>query len=395
MGFLSKIRGSIARVFRSVTSGASSVMRTLKKSSSPLSDRLLSDALRIAEIPSPSSREEQRGVFIVERLTALGLSPKVDENGNIIVRITRKEHDDNGPILLFTDLASARWNPLESLSRLDPDRAYGAGLADAIGPASLLSMAESILSGKIACDQDLLLLFAAHSLDHPGSDILERLADDPHNRPNAALGVRGLHLGTVSARPLGTYRIEVRVRTDSSDGRQGQGSAVEAIVELSRTLSGITWDAEKTTTCRIRRIEAGTGFGRNPTEGLLDIELESTNGAVLELAMKAAIATAQAKKLENQITVTIAGYVPVGVPAVGDVLVKLLTQALKEQRIPIIEENGADTASFLSVHGIPAASVPIASGREGLSQDEIEIASIEKGRNLLIRLIELVAAAIK
>lgn len=393
MGFLSKMRGSIARVFRSVTNRASSVIRALKKSPSPLSDRLLSDALRIAEIPSPSSHEELRAAFILERLTALDLSPTVDENGNILVRITRREHDDNGPILLFTDLASIRWHPVESLSRLDPDRAYGAGLADAMGPASLLSIAESILSGKMMCDQDLLLLFAAQSLDHPGSDILERLADDPHNRPAAALAVRGLHLGTVSAHPLGTYRIEVRVRTDEPGGHQGQGSAVEAIVELSRTLSGITWDAEKATTCNIRRIEAGTGFGRNPTEGLLDIELESTNGAVLELAMKAAVATAQSKGYGDRTTITIVGYVPVGEPKVGEGLVKLVTQALKEQHIPVIEENSADPASFLSGHDIPAVSVSVASGREGLSQDEIEIASIEKGRKLLITIIERIAAA--
>jgi len=396
MGILATLRGSLVKAFRTLAGRTRSIFRSLRKSPFPLSDRLLADALRIAEIPSPTAREEQRAAFILERLNLLGLTPKVDEDGNIYVRVSCPESTDTSPILLFTELSSPRWHPLESLSRLDAHQAYGAGLADAIGTASLLSVAESMVTGLVACGRDLLLLFNVQALDNPESKVFNRLSDEPQDRPYAALGVRGLSLGTISTRSLGTYRIEVRVRTDgdSIEATERPGSAVEAIVALARTLSGVTWDAENKTTCRIRRIEAGTGFGRNPTEGILDIELESSDGGVLELAMKAAMATAESKGKEAkaQTKVTIAGFVPVGDPNAGAGLIKLASQAIKDHKIRLLEENASDPASFLSSQGIPAMTIAVSSGREGLNQDEIEIASIERGRKLLITIVERISA---
>ena len=399
MGFFAKIRTPVVKTLRALSRRASSVLGSLRKSATPLADRLLSDALRIAELPSPTAREEQRAAFVLERLKSLGLSPQVDEDGNILARVTCPDPEEPRPILVLAELSSPRWHPLESLSRLDADRAYGAGLSDSLGPATLLSLAEALQSGNTLVSKDVLLLFAARPLDDPRGSVLRRLAEDPQNQPFAALSLRGLSLGTVQTRTLGTYRIEVRVRTDTEDpdaGRKpesadrGSGSAVDAVVALARTLTGITWDAENRTTCRVRRIEAGAGFGHEPTEGLLDIELESPDEAVLEIAMKAATATAESRGLEAklQTQVTIAGYVPVGDPGVGAVLSRLVIQTLKDQRIRVREDSGADPAAFFSARGIPAVSLAVASGREGLDRDEIEVDSIEKGRRLLTSVIE-------
>lgn len=402
MGFFKVIRTTAAKAVRVLTRRASTVIGSLRKSESPLADRLLADALRIAEIPSPTAREEQRAAFVLERLRSLGLNPQVDEDGNILARVTCPDPEEPRPILVLAELPSPRWHPLESLSRLDADRAYGAGLSDSLGPATLLSLAETLQSGSLAITKDVLLLFAARPLDDPRGSVLRRLAEDPHDRPSVALGLRGLSLGTVPTKSLGTYRIEVRVRTDAEisdtdpkpgSADRGPGSAVDAVVALARTLTGITWDAERRTTCTVRRIEAGAGFGHEPTEGLLDIELESPDEAVLEIAMKAATATAESRgrQANLQTQVTIAGYVPVGDPGAGAGLSKLVIQALKEQHIKVREESGADPAAFLSSRGIPAVSVAVASGREGLDRDEIEVDSIEKGRRLLVAVIERVS----
>lgn len=394
MGILQGIRSSIARAFRGLRSRAASVLKSLRRSPSPLADRLLSDALRIAEIPSPTEREEQRAAFVMKQLGTLGLNPMSDDAGNIMVRLTCQRPDHSQPLLVFADLSSNRWHPLESLSRLDATHAYGAGLADALGSAALLSIAETMLSGQIATRKDIILLFTAGPLTDPSSDMFKRLTEDPQFSPGTALGIRGISLGTIAPNPLGTYRIKVQIRTDTDTQGASPGSAVEVTVELARALSGVTWDAEKKTMCFIRRVEAGTGFGRLPTEGIVDIELESSDAAVLQLAMKAAIATAEAKGKEAkaQTTVTIAGHVPVGDPAVGAALVKLLKEALKDQHLKVFEDNGADPASFFSSLGIPAVSIAIASGHEGLNQDQIEIASIDKGRRILVTMIERISA---
>jgi hypothetical protein len=60
---------------------------------------------------------------------------------------------------------------------------------------------------------------------------------------------------------------------------------------------------------------------------------------------------------------------------------------MKELRIRFKEENGADPSAYLSNLGIPSLSLGIALGWEGLSQDTIDINSIESGRQLVETLI--------
>jgi len=83
----------------------------------------------------------------------------------------------------------------------------------------------------------------------------------------------------------------------------------------------------------------------------------------------------------------ITSFIPVGDASVNDTLMKTVTGIMKDQRIKVQEENGADIAACLSVRGIPALSLGIASGREGMVRDTIEIDSIERGRVLLEALI--------
>jgi len=193
---------------------------------------------------------------------------------------------------------------------------------------------------------------------------------------------------------LGTYRLEVKVRTDLSDAINTEGisppSAVDVVVAVARKLAGVVWDSEKTTHCRVRRIEAGTGFGHDPVDGVLDMELESSDGPLLEMAMKAAVATAQTtgEELKAKTEVSVVGHVPVGDSRESEGLRNLVMGIMKEQRIKVIEKTEADSSAFLSVQGIPALSIGLAQGREGLEMDEVIIESIERGRKLLVSIIE-------
>ncbi|GEM_PF-797328 len=397
MTIFTRIQNSMARAARFVRGNAASMLGFLRQARSPLAERLLADALRMAGIPSPTHNEERRAAFVVERLASLGISAVVDEDGNVLARIQCAEPLDGAPLLLFADLGSSRYHPLESLSRLDVDMAYGAGLADALGAAALLSLAESLLSGDALSRRELLLLFAAHALDNPAGGVFSRLAESAADRPVAALGLRGFALGSLVTRPQGTYRIEVKLRTDE-DARdetdEGQparpgapepASAVDAAVLVARKLSGVVWDADKQTACRIRRVEAGTGFGRHPTEGIVDIELESSNAAVLELAMKAAVATAEStgREAKARTEVSVVGYVPVGDAAVNKDLIQLALRGMKELRVKVRESAGPDPAAFLTGLGIPALAIGVALGREGLKTDQVVLDSLERGRKLV------------
>jgi hypothetical protein len=399
----------IVRGINTLAGKAAGILHAPRKPRSPLADRLLADALRLAEIPSPTGQEEQRAAFVLERLKALGLSPLVDEGGNILVRVHSPDLENLPPLLFFTNLGSDRWHPLESLSRLDAENARGAGLADSLGSAALLSLAEGISCGRIETRREIILLFAASSFDNSDGSFFLPVTGDDMNRPAAAIGVRGLTLGTAVNNSRGIYRMKISLsleagspgKGDGAEGKQkkadaqaggnagkgraGSGPVVDTLLDTAHKLAGITWDIEGTTKLYIRHIEAETAFGHTPSEGLLEIQIESSDGARLEMAMNTVKATvenaAAGPELKKEALIT--SFIPVGDVSVNDKLMRTVTEIMKEMRIKVQEENGADVAAHLSAQGIPALSLGIALGREGMARDTIEIDSIERGRVLL------------
>lgn len=354
---------------------------------SPLADRLLADALRLAELPPPVPGEELRSLFVLDRLKRCGFVPAVTKSGNIIVRL-HAEGTPEEPVLLFTDLGSTRWHPTESLARLDAETAAGAGLGDSLGPAALLSMAENFYSGEFRKKRDLVLLFTVRMLDDPENNFPALIAG-PARRPAAAVGVRGLSLGTL-VYPTGFCRLRIQV---SSDQPEPANEVTQTLIKTARTILEIRWDGEGKARVFVRRIEAAAAWGRTPAEGILELEIESSEGPLLELAKNAIMATAEKIGEEARLRVQTAllSFVPPGDRETGQPLFDLALKILKEQRIKILEETGADPASFFSSGGIPALSLGIALGREGAERDMIRIDSVETGRRFLERFISEIA----
>ncbi|GHV94357.1 hypothetical protein AGMMS50293_06770 [Spirochaetia bacterium] len=362
--------------------------KALKPAVSPLRDRLLVDAIRLAELPSPAVAEEPRAVVVLERLKSFGLLPLVNDAGDILLRLHSEQSADEAPILLFTDLGSKRWHPMDSLARLDAENAVGAGLSDSLGTAALLSIAERYQTGVFQCRRDLLLLFTAKSLDDPNISF-GPILNSPQDRPFAAIGVRGFLLDRIT-HSIGSYRVKISVSCETGvNDIVAPNKVTETLIDTARTLLGITWDTEEKTKMFIRRLEALTVYGLSPQEGILELEIESSEAALLELAMNVVKATAgkigEAAKLKTE--TTLLSFIPPGKPEKSMELFEILRKLTKEQRLKITEENGADPASFFTSEDIPALSMGIALGREGADRDIINIDSVEKGRLILERFI--------
>ncbi|MDL2229183.1 hypothetical protein LJC14_02925 [Treponema sp. OttesenSCG-928-L16] len=403
MNFFKQLKKTISRGLHFFSRSTVSILQNPKKSASFLSDRLLADALRLAEIPSPSSREEQRAAFVLERLVSLGAVPWVDEDGNVLARIRSTRDSDEAPLLLFADLGSSRWHPQESLTRLDADTARGAGLGDAFGTAALLSAAEGAVSGHIVHERDLLFLFTASSFDDPRTNSFLAV-EEQENRPFAAIGVRGFLLGTLINHTQGSCRLTIKVAAvhkdheaeDEADEMKAEekhpAPVIGAILSGAAKLSGTSLDENHSIHCHIRRIEAGTGFGRVPSEGVIELDLESSDSAALEEAKNTIAAVMEEIGAQDELKsdVFVESFIPAGDPLLNDGLVKKISEIMKELHIKVREENGSDPSAFLSESGIPALSLGISRGQEGLSRDAVEIASIEKGRQLIEAVIERV-----
>jgi hypothetical protein len=172
-------------------------------------------------------------------------------------------------------------------------------------------------------------------------------------------------------------------------GGDSSNRVTETLIDTARTLLGIAWDGEGKTKMFIRRLEALTVYGLTPQEGVLELEIESSEGALLEMAMNAVKATAgkigEQAKLKSE--TTLLAYIPTGKPEKSIELFEILRKLTKEHRIKITDENGADPASFFTSEGIPALSMGIALGREGARRDRINIDSVEQGRIILEKFI--------
>ena len=383
------LKNMFSQTINALFGGSAKVLRPAAKAT-PLTDRLLVDAIRLAELPSPAPNEEPRAAFVHERLKSLGFSPVVNDSGSILVRLHADKSGDVEPVLLFTDLGTKRWHPSESLARLDAENAVGAGLSDSLGSAALLSIAENFYSSmEQSMKRDILLLFNARTMDDPDINF-SPILNDPVNRPIAAIGVRGFSLDRI-IQSVGSYRVKITV-TEGEDRLPAEinsNKVTETLIDTARTLLGIAWDTEGKTKMFIRHLEALTVYGLTPQEGLLELEIESSEAAHLDMAMNAVKATAGkiSEKANLQTETGLLSYIPPGKPEKSKDLFEILRKLCREQHLKIREESGADPAAFFSGDGIPALSMGISLGREGKERDVINIDSVEKGFLILERFI--------
>lgn len=360
-----------------------------KKSAFPLADMLLADAFRLGQLPSPTEQEKARASFIVSRLEALGISSMIDEDGSIFACLHSNAETDSEiePLLFFTRLVSERWNSLESLGKLELQYAQAAGLADALGPAALLSVAEAYSTGRFKAQRDIFLFFSALHFDDPSSDVFRIFTSNHKYRPAAAIGVKGFKLGVLTRHTLGAHRVEITI-TEEDGYTPDSNAVVNALVDSALHFQTMTETLRSRLHFYISRIEAKSAFNRTPTEGVLHLELESSKSDILEAALesiKSAVETTAFNGVKTAFSVV--SSIPPGSSAVSENLALTFLDVMKELKIKAEQEDKPDPASFLSAMGIPAISVGIASGKEGRIRDMVEIASLEKGRQLLEQLI--------
>lgn len=386
---LTALKNALQQGFRTLS--GSLFLHRPRKSAFPLADRILADAFRLGQLPSPTEQEQVRAVFVAERLQALNLPHTVDGSGNILARLHSYKDIMTDvtyePLLVFTCLVSDRWNSLESLGRLELQYARGAGLADALGPAALLSLAEAYASGRLAPDRELLLFFSARHFDDPYSDSFSLFTGDPRYRPAAAIGVQGFMLGFLTSHTLGSYRVELGITEDEK--QKGDSNAVvNALLDTAGRFRELVKSPGGALRLYCRRIEAQSSFSRTPLEGVLELDMESADKGALDGALETIRNLAENSVFPGvKKSFRVVSSIPPGDPSVSEGLTRTLSELMKELKIKAEEEAKPDPSSFLSALGIPALSVGIASGREGLNRDTVEIASIEKGRQLLERLV--------
>ncbi len=364
-----------------------------KASIAPYVNRIVSDAILFNELPSPTPGEARRTGFIVERLLDFGYpEPSVDDIGNVSVLIPSATGSDDCA-LLFADIASDDYSPIDCIARLEENRVYAKGIAEnSIGVAALMVLGEYLARNAIHYDMNVLLLWSSFDPGARETQPLERFIQDWKARLRFAAYVRGIVVGRTEMRPMGTYKLSVSVRTPEREVAFGGPavSAISVLADIAFRLGGIRWDSENATFLNIARIEAGVGFGWHPAEGALELEIFSSDRNALEVAKNAVTATIGDISTETGAGVDLAvkAFFPAGDTDINSRLNEILRGVHEKLKIRPVPTSIPDHSAFIKSLAVPAISLGVTTGKRGFQGEYIDIRPVETGFRQILQFLE-------
>lgn len=392
----------VARSVRSLAASLGSLFRRRRPRGSaqaprsetgPYVNRLVSDAILLNEIPSPTEREAARTDHILQRLGEFGYTTcSLDDFGNLSAVLPAREGTDEH-VLLFADIRCEDYSPIESMTRLEADRLRGRGIAEnSIAAAALLVLAEYLSRNEIQYDRNVIFLFTSFDPGEQELQPLERFLQTWKDRVRFAAHLRGLEIGWTEDRPLGTCKLSVSVRTEgkSRAGNHVAASAIWVLASIATRLGSIRWDPENLTFLNIAKVEAGIGFGWPATEGILEIEVFSPAAPAMEMARSAVEATIAsiAKEAEAAVDVTVKAFLPAGNPQINAGLNTIVRTVHERLRIKPRPVSLPGYASFLNSLGIPAVTLGVTTGRKSYMEEYIDIRPLETGFRQLLAFLD-------
>lgn len=351
--------------------------------------RILSDAILFNETQPSPDRTSRRMDFIVQRLSDFGYpNPQLDEWGNVSLIIPASLPTDDHA-LLFADIETGVDSSADCLVTLEAGRARGRGLAEnSVGVAALLVLAEYIAAAGLSYDRNLVLLFSSFDPGQGETQPLERFLQGWKGRLLFAAYVRSLTLGRIQERPMGTCKFCVTARTDQRDLMRAEGaaSAISVLAAVASRLGSIRWDAEGNTFLNIARLSAGAGFGWYAAEGMLELEIFSTDASALEVARKAVSATVGtvASEAGARAEVTVKTFYPAGNGEMNSLLNDALRRVYARLRIKPQPISVPDHSAFINSLGIPSVSLGITTGTRSLTEESVDTKPIEAGFRQLL-----------
>ena len=249
--------------------------------------RIVAEAVRIAEIPSPTGDETARALLVQELLQdALGQS-KIDSAGNVISVLIGAQDQPGTVILAPLD----SWYDPEDHTVVDvrPDRLTGPGIAShAIALAALVALARTLRQQKIQGLGDIW--FVATVVSEMSGDLRGVCALFPW-LPSVATRViclQGPGIGRLDHWSVGTYRGELTVWTPGGHcWRDSQRpSALRLAMQFSQEMETLPKPAVPRTLYNPSKLDSGDAWNMLPSKAVLRFELRSDGETELQALIR-------------------------------------------------------------------------------------------------------------
>ncbi|GAB4364000.1 MAG: hypothetical protein Kow009_00640 [Spirochaetales bacterium] len=361
----------------------------------PIVTHILSDAMLFNEIPHTGKPESGKSEFILRKLHEFGISePYQDEMGNIAAIFPASQFTDRY-ILLYTNMGTKQYSPLESLVQLTETHAKGMGITDeSLAVAALLNFAEQMQTTAYEYPQNVICLFTNLAEEAGEFRALEHFIKNFPGVISFALYISSIHQGNFDPQPLGHCRLSVRISTPEQDvlnRSDWSASSVTVLSHIAFQLGNIQWDRESKTTLNIARLDAGVGFGHYPNEGVLDLEMFSLDSSMLETMRNISTATIEkiAQEMGAKVGIRLLSLVPPGNPDLNSTLLHILKDVYHRLKIKECPLPVPTRTTFLHAFHIPAVTLGITRGKKSKQEEYVEIAPIEVGFNQIPLFLEM------
>ena len=251
---------------------------------------ILSNALMIGEMPSPSGLEATRTRFLANRFQdSLLQDISEDEQGNIQALIPGRVGERTILVSVHTDTLVSL-GPDERLTvNVSPEELHGPGLADnSIGVAALASLPDLLKLLKLEFDDNILLLAHGQSLGSKDLAGLRFFLNNYSGTIDAGIVLEGITLGRLNHSCLGMVQADIHCHVHQEPGTRWEASenAIVIMHRIIRHILEIPLPQEPRTSVIIGSLQAGKTFNRPPETARLRLEIRSEEpGKAREIRM--------------------------------------------------------------------------------------------------------------
>jgi len=250
-------------------------------------DATLDDQLAAVRIPAPPFGEHERGVWMRDRFSGIGLADVVvDDVGNVLARLPAAASEGT-PVLLSAHLDTVFANEMHIEVRTEGERIYAPGISDnARGLAALLTVARALVHANVRTRAPLV--FVATVGEEGNGDlrgVKHIFREGSHWRSAAAfISLDGTGRRRIVHRAIGARRLRVIIHGQGghSWADWGRPNPVEAIGVAIAELARVPLATQPRSALTVSRIGGGTSVNAIPESAWLEIDLRSESMSALD-----------------------------------------------------------------------------------------------------------------
>jgi tripeptide aminopeptidase len=364
-------------------------------------ERILSLAIQIQQIPSPSFGEKERAGFMRDTFISQGAQEVlIDECDNVLVRMAGS---GNQPPLVVSAHLDTVFPPNTDLTcRRTEDKIFGPGIGDnSVGLAALVGLYWYFMehgsgqNGMPGLDGDIWLVADVGEEGLGDLRGMKSVVNRFDGKPQAYLVLEGMSLGQIYTRGLGVsrYRIKIHTKGGHSWSDYGSPSAIHEIANLVTKFTQLPIPAAPRCSLNVGVIHGGTSVNTIAAEAELELDLRSESPQELSrliARVEGLINEADERAGEAvQVIAEVIGDRPPGEISPEHVLVKTALECFSRAGREVNLNIGSTDANVPLSRGYPSICMGLTHGGGPHTLGEyIETAPFCQGFNILVDLIQ-------